>query len=353
MNESSWIFKLIDWETNLQKLQQFLNTIDSVYNVQSLYQTNKEIKESITKIYTLQNKHPQKSIEWHAFRHNMITASDLYRALGSEASLNSLIRDKSVSIEHKKSNASSLVHGVSFEPIAKAYYEKTIKCNVEEFSCVQHPLYSFLGASPDGIVVNEKSEYYGRLLEIKCPISRKLCETKHEIPLKYFMQMQMQMEVTNLNFCDYLEVNFQTYEKVEDFVTREDFSKCGITIQFANELTSENIYSWIFLGDLMKEQDEERNVKDVVEDWISKQILEHIGENPEQSTILFVNRKFWKIEDVFLVTIPRERMWFEKQLVKLQTAWKMIENARGKPELIIPPKKKKKTSPMISIIDCS
>jgi putative phage-type endonuclease len=351
MHESNWVFKLIDWENNLQTLQNFLNTIDSVYDVQSLYQKPCEIKENIAKIYTLQNHHPQKSMEWHAFRHNMITASDVHRALGSESSLNSLVREKAVSIEDKKSNVSSLMHGVSFEPIAKAYYEKTIsKCNVEEFSCVQHPLYSFLGASPDGIVVNEKSEYYGRLLEIKCPISRKLCETKHEIPLKYFMQMQMQMEVTNLNFCDYLEVNFQT---VEEFVNPEVFSKCGITIQFANELTSENFYSWIFLDDLMKEQNEERNVKDVVEDWTSKEIVEHLGENPEKSTMLFVSRKFWEIEDVFLCTIPRERKWFEKQLPKLQSAWQMIEDAREQPELIVPPKKKKKSSPTISIIDCS
>jgi hypothetical protein len=75
-------------------------------------------------------------------------------------------------------------------------------------SCVQHPVHSFLGASPDGLIVPNDNDpkRYGRLVEFKCPISRKPTE---EIPAGYVHQMQMQMECTGIDECEYVEFRFR------------------------------------------------------------------------------------------------------------------------------------------------
>lgn len=70
--------------------------------------------------------------------------------------------------------AAALDWGVCFEPIVteQIYPEMRGYCRVGEFGCIEHPKIRGLGASPDGIVVAGPSKYVGRMLEIKCPISR-------------------------------------------------------------------------------------------------------------------------------------------------------------------------------------
>jgi hypothetical protein len=53
---------------------------------------------------------------------------------------------------------------------------------------------------------NDDPKRYGRLVEFKCPMSRKL---KDEIPTEYFHQMQMQMECTGIDECEYVEFRFK------------------------------------------------------------------------------------------------------------------------------------------------
>ena len=52
-------------------------------------------------------------------------------------------------------------------------YEKDKKTKIEDFGCLEHETIPYLAASPDGINVDPTSELYGRLLEIKNPVSRK------------------------------------------------------------------------------------------------------------------------------------------------------------------------------------
>jgi hypothetical protein len=66
----------------------------------------------------------------------------------------------------------------------------------------------FLGASPDGLIVplDDDPRRYGRLVEFKCPMSR---IEKPEIPIAYVHQMQMQMECTGIDECEYVEFRFK------------------------------------------------------------------------------------------------------------------------------------------------
>lgn len=100
----------------------------------------------------------------------------------------------------------ALLWGTRFEPIAKKIYEERTSCIIVDVSCVQHPVHKFLGASPDGLIVCEDQKRYGRLVEFKCPISR---APKDEIPPAYVHQMQMQMECTGIDECEYVEFRFK------------------------------------------------------------------------------------------------------------------------------------------------
>ena len=151
----------------------------------------------------------QRTEAWHAKRSEMITASEVYGVFGSESARREVMMRKLEPKPPGEGNAiPALLWGTRFEPVAKKIYEERTKCTITDVSCVQHPRYTFLGASPDGLIVpnNDDPKRYGRLVEFKCPISRAL---KAEIPAGYIHQMQMQMECTGIDECEYVEFRFK------------------------------------------------------------------------------------------------------------------------------------------------
>ena len=151
----------------------------------------------------------QRTEAWHAKRSEMITASEVYGVFGSESARREVMMRKLEPKPPGEGNAvAALLWGTRFEPVAKKIYEERTKCTITDVSCVQHPRYTFLGASPDGLIVpnSDDPKRYGRLVEFKCPISRAL---KAEIPPGYIHQMQMQMECTGIDECEYVEFRFK------------------------------------------------------------------------------------------------------------------------------------------------
>ena len=55
-------------------------------------------------------------------------------------------------------------------------YERRNNLIIDEYGCIPHPEIDYFGASPDGIVSYESlnRNFIGRMLEIKCPKSRKI-----------------------------------------------------------------------------------------------------------------------------------------------------------------------------------
>ena len=164
--------------------------------------------------------------QWYTDRWNRLSGSNAWKAFGSQAQVNSLIFEKCKPIEVEKfqsvNTESSLHHGKRFEPVSTQYYEYVYGAKVEEFGCVPHKEHSFLGASPDGIVVNEECPRYGRMLEIKNVTTRKI----NGIPKEdYWTQMQIQMEVCDLNECDFLETEIYTYPGVAEFEADGTFQR--------------------------------------------------------------------------------------------------------------------------------
>ena len=159
----------------------------------------------------------QRTPAWYQFRWNLITASNAWKAFESQSTINQLIYEKcqplknlnDIDEEIKMVNTNTAMHwGQKYEPLSVLIYEQKYNTKVEDFGCIQHPVYKFIGASPDGIIVDKKSERYGRMLEIKNVVSREI----NGIPKKeYWIQMQLQMEVCDLDECDFLETKFIEY----------------------------------------------------------------------------------------------------------------------------------------------
>jgi putative phage-type endonuclease len=163
--------------------------------------------ERVLRLYGVND---QRSAQWHAKRGEMITASEVYKVFSTpEARREVMLRKLEPPVPSNGTPAAPLLWGTRFEPVAKKLYEKETKCQITDVSCAQHPVYSFLGASPDGLIVpNDETDIhrYGRLVEFKCPMSRAL---KDEIPVAYVHQMQMQMECTGIDECEYVEFRFK------------------------------------------------------------------------------------------------------------------------------------------------
>jgi len=171
----------------------------------------------------------QRTDEWYKFRHNLITASNAYKAFESQSTINQLIYEKCQPLKknedekHVNSHSTlpSMVNintpfhwGQKYEPLSVMLYEYLYNTTVADFGCIKHDHYHFLGASPDGINVDVNSERFGRMLEIKNIVNREI----NGIPKKeYWIQMQLQMEVCDLDECDFLETKFVEYETANEF----------------------------------------------------------------------------------------------------------------------------------------
>lgn len=170
----------------------------------------KEIVEKLLEEYGIND---QRTSAWHAKRGEMLTASEIWKAFGDStpAARHELIMSKLVpKTQESNGGVGALIWGTRFEPIAKEIYMKENGLDIVDTSCVRHPVHSFLGASPDGILIppSETDERYGRLIEFKCPISRAF-DANSPIPTHYVHQMQMQMECTGLDSCVYAEFRFK------------------------------------------------------------------------------------------------------------------------------------------------
>jgi putative phage-type endonuclease len=167
------------------------------------------------RVLRLYGANDQRTDAWHAKRSELITASEVYQIFGSESARRDvMLRKLEPRVQGDGPGIPALLWGTRFEPVAKRLYEERTNCTILDVSCVQHPRVSFLGASPDGLIVptGDDPRRYGRLVEFKCPMSRKPSD---EIPPGYVHQMQMQMECTGIDECEYVEFRFKVVNYTE------------------------------------------------------------------------------------------------------------------------------------------
>lgn len=161
-------------------------------------------------------KSNQRTSAWFAVRGEMITASEVYKAFGSPSARRELILGKLQAPVQSDGTGVSvpLIWGTRFEDVAKRLFEERTHCKVYDVACVRHPRIPYLGASPDGLIepTDNNLARHGRLVEFKCPFSR---VEKEGIPPAYYHQMQLQMECTGIDECEYVEYRFKQMNYTE------------------------------------------------------------------------------------------------------------------------------------------
>lgn len=279
----------------------------------------------------------QRTPEWYQLRHNMITASDLYKVMGTKGIRRELLIKKCspIDINKKSGGGDACKHGIKFEQIATNLYELRNKVKVLEFGCIPHPDKSFpFGASPDGICSEENELFAGRMLEIKCPYSRTI---NGIVPEMYWKQVQGQLEVCNLEFCDFLECKIVQYEGEDDFyqdgdeyLTNDQMEKGAIVVYSNRDNNFKYKYAPIGLN------------RENLKEWLSFEIDLILEDND----LNFIEISWWKLLVYSCVLIKRDREWFKEIRSKIKQFWQEVENYRqeGVERLIAEkrPRRKKK-----------
>ena len=290
--------------------------------------TESEIPKIEFKINKLRNtKQPkQKSEEWYKTRNNMLTASNIWKIFASEAQFNSLVYEKcsvvntntneSYSQHQQNINVYSTLHwGNKYEPLSVMIYEKSFNTNVEDFGCIVHSEYPFIGASPDGIITDPKSERFGRMIEIKNIVNREITNIPKE---EYWIQMQIQMETCNLDECDFIETRFKEYSDKEEFYSSELMHDTrGIILYFVDKGFQQNQphYVYLILDENTKEQEQ-------IDEWIQIK-KEELRENYS-----LYETQYWYLDELSIITVGRNREWFQNVVGKIEDTWKIIEKER-------------------------
>ena len=284
----------------------------------------------------------QRSPEWYEMRKGKLTASSLASAIGKchFTTREELILSK---IEDKPYVSNPITEwGVKYEDIAILFYEELYNVKVLDFGLIPHPTFKAFGASPDGICDDTgNDEYVARMVEIKCPPKRKFTKT---CPPHYLMQVQGQLEVCDLDHCDFFQVKIEDYENYEEYEkdifvdddvilpgrTNLNYPK-GVTVSYRkkNEIKLTYLYPVLNMSD------------DEYKEWIREKKIEIINEGHE-----FIESKWWKISRYECTFIERNYQWWNENveyILKFYTDLKMYKSSPEKvSELKAEIEKKKK-----------
>jgi len=265
----------------------------------------------------------QRSKEWYEYRWNLITASNAYKAFDSESSKNQLIFEKCKPLQSQEDlpvervNVNTPMHwGQKYEPVSVLFYEHKFATKVADYGCIQHEVYKFLGASPDGIISEPGANRFGRMLEIKNVVSREI----NGIPKKeYWIQMQLQMETCDLDECDFLETKFVEYVDEDEFrrdgeyLMTEEGDMKGIIMYFASTNGSPTyLYKPL-----------EMSLREFEEDWEPLQMQMQAAHGRQ-----WIRNLYWKLEEISCVLVLRNRIWFQDNISQLKEIWDIITKER-------------------------
>lgn len=264
---------------------------------------------------------PQRSEEWYKARNTRITASEAACCLTlSEELCKIYVDDFNVqNFKYKPDHCMShydnkidyiinkcrtfygenlfrdsiyTLHGKKYEEIATRLYRRKYNTDVFEFGLLPHSRLNWLAASPDGITPN------GVMLEIKCPYSRKIEEGVP--PIWYWAQMQVQLEVADLDECDFLECEIKELDNESSFISQkiEGNQDKGILLNKVDEAdNSESKY--IYPPDTLN------SVEDYI-NWANSTIKEYQDNNVSVVPIYYFINKW------FIVNVKRRKEWFLK-----------------------------------------
>lgn len=307
----------------------------------------KKIVDAIKELPQLE----QKSKQWFEMRNSCITATAVSEIL-DESPYNTptnVLFDKCGFPKDFILNK-FVHHGNKFEEIVSLCYSYRNNVKVDEYGLVKHPEYDFIGASPDGICYDTlntgkgKSKLVGRLIEIKCPYSRKI-ETEGDIddgicPHYYYLQVHTQLHVTNLDECDFVQCKIEEYSSYEEFIADSDSEQNFISVSCKNEKgiiiqllpknkqnTPDTIYEAKYI------YPPKINLTNAEYDqWLSNEFIR--WPNNRLYNDYYIDRPiYWKMILFFPKLIKKTDYDFEKNIPTLKQFWKYVLLYRKYPNL--------------------
>lgn len=377
---------------------------------------NVEFISAKLKILSAKPQPEQRTPEWYARRNNLITASAASKAFGTPASVNQLIYEKcknysppclssiskldqyssanidddDMGLEHNSNHndttisethkiiitappqpqqhqqqhvsVNSPLHwGQRYEPITVMLYEHRNATKLGEFGCIVHDTYSFLGASPDGINIDPMSPLFGRMVEIKNIVNREITGIPKE---EYWIQTQIQMEVCDIDDCDFVETRFKEYEDEDAFLadspvigqtntaalyslTRNNMEK-GIILWFQTPPTKNPDGNGMNYSMPLYEYAQIGITRDEYEIWEQEIFAKH-----EKAGNFWTKNIYWYVDQYSCVLILRNRLWFQAAIPVLQQVWTTIEKERKTGYAHRAPKKKSKITDSFGMLASS
>jgi len=344
---------IYDLDDENKDINNNVNKYENCINLKTplITKTKQQIDERMTDLRS-RPQPAQRTPAWYRFRMNLLSASNYYKVMGSQAAKNSIINEKcsqyntppivvDSNAPSKSINVETPMHwGQKYEPMSVLLYEHKYDTKVEEFGCIQHENHYFIGASPDGINCCPNSPLYGRMIEIKNVVSRIITgEPKKE----YFAQMQVQMEVCDLNECDFLETKFVEYDNYTAFIN----DSCDDNVFMSNDDLPPNLpLNTTFNNNLQTQKKRKGSIVYFTQPngvpyyiympisiktlnsfnlWIEKTINLYTSEKYNYS---FITICYWKLEVFNIVLVLRDPNWFASTLNNAASIWKIIETER-------------------------
>lgn len=271
------------------------------------------LREQVTRLKNMPQPE-QRSQDWYDFRDERITASDFATALGEHPHGDQLkLILRKVTNDRTFFTNNAILWGVKYEDAAIQVYEHRNKVNIVEYGCISHPVYTWLGASPDGITDD------GIMLEIKCPSSRQITG---EIPSYYWCQVQGQLEVCELDRCDFLECSIKEYDSREEYETdnyegnnfyNQYGHEKGSIVEYYKKDSKSLKFDYLPLGLMGKELDEA----------IEKSKEKFLNDN-----IIFSGVDYWYLKEVSCIPIYRNQEWFHSKIPTFREFWDKVVKYR-------------------------
>ena len=280
-----------------------------------------QIKE---KMDTLLNRKQieQRTPEWYAQMATIISASEIGNLFAAPRQRAKMVVSKTIPYQPRNQplavtsdRMSAFDWGIRFEPVVKQIYEYKYGVIIKELGRLYHPIDTRCAASPDGLIYHcPKKERMGRLIEIKCPVTR---EIDGKVPKDYYSQMQMQLHVTGLEICDYVEGVFSSKYNNMDEKTGPGLYNGYIAVMKKNdvfyyEYSPVNIESW----------------------------------NPEGELVELIP---WKLMQWGEQIVVKSNEWWESIVPVMNTFWEDVEKAK-RGEFTVPESSRKRKEEPCKII---
>jgi hypothetical protein len=158
----------------------------------------------------------------------------------------------------------------------------------------------------------------GRMLEIKNVVNREI----NGIPsMPYWIQMQIQMEVCNLEECDFVESVFREYEdnqEEEFFANKDKYEYNGVILYFIRRDHTETAPKYVYMPICSSAT----LTPAFVNAWIDEQKAIH------NALYVVYRRIYWYCDTYSCVLVRRSHEWFAAAKPKIEEVWAQILHDR-------------------------